>query len=76
MEYCHIAFYFTLWKNITIHETSQAWIERIPKGESFIYEGHGGQEGVVISLTYKNVHGEAVKIHPQKLDPDKEVIRF
>jgi len=38
-----------------------------------IYNCH---EGVVIPETYKNIHGQVVKIDPQNLDPNPEVIRF
>ena len=36
----------------------------------------GGREGVVIPGTYKNIHGEIVKIDPKTLDPNTEVMRF
>ena len=35
-----------------------------------------GREGVVIPGTYKNIHGEIVKIDPKTLDPNTEVMRF
>jgi len=33
-------------------------------------------EGMVIPGTYKNIHGQVVKIDPKNLDPNTEVIRF
>jgi len=48
----------------------------IKKGQPFVWECHDCHEGVVIPGTYKNIHGEIVKIDPKTLDPDTEVIRF
>jgi hypothetical protein len=36
----------------------------------------GGQEGMVIPGTYKNIHVETVKIDPKNLDPNTEVMRY
>jgi hypothetical protein len=41
-----------------------------------IWECHDCHEGVVIPRTYKNIHGQVVKIDPKNLDPNTEVIRF
>jgi ribosomal protein L37AE/L43A len=43
---------------------------------SGIWECHDCHEGAVIPGTYKNIHGETVKIDPKTLDPNTEVIRF
>jgi hypothetical protein len=32
--------------------------------------------GVVIPATYKNNHGETMKIDPNSLDPNTEVVRY
>ena len=48
----------------------------IKKGQPFVWEFHDCHEGVVIPGTYKNIHGETVKIDPKTLAPDTEVIRF
>ncbi len=32
--------------------------------------------GVVISYSYKNIHGEIVKIYHENLDPNTKVMRF
>ena len=37
----------------------------IKKGQPFVWEGHDCHEGVVISTTYKNNHGEIMKIDPK-----------
>jgi len=36
----------------------------------------GGREGEAIPDSYKNIHGEIVKIDPETLDPNTEVMRF
>ncbi len=41
-----------------------------------IWECHDCHEGVVISGTYINIHGKKVKIDPNNLDPNTEVMRF
>jgi hypothetical protein len=47
------------------------------KAEGLMAEGRrGGREGMVIPSTYKNIHGEIVKIDPKSLCPNTEVIRF
>ncbi|MCD6569595.1 MAG: transposase [Deltaproteobacteria bacterium] len=46
------------------------------KGQAFVWECHDCHVGVVIPGTYKNIHGEIVKIDPKTLDPDTEVMRF
>jgi hypothetical protein len=61
----------------------------IKKGQPFLWECHdchacppslslrrGGREGVVIPGTYKNIHGQIVKIDPKTLDPNTEVMPF
>jgi hypothetical protein len=48
----------------------------IKKGQPFVRECHDCHEGVVIPGTYKNIHAETVKIDPETLAPDTEVIRF
>ena len=48
----------------------------IKKGQPFVWECHDCHEGVVIPGTYKNIHGEIVRIDPKTLDPNTEVMRF
>ena len=48
----------------------------IKKGQPFVWECHDCHEGVVIPGTYINNHGETVKIDPNNLDPNSEVMRF
>jgi hypothetical protein len=45
----------------------------IKKGQPFVWECH---EGVVIPGTYINIHGKKLKIDPNNLDPNTEVMRF
>ena len=45
-------------------------------GESFLWECHDCHEGVVIAATYKNNHGEIMKIDSKLLGPNTEVVRF
>jgi hypothetical protein len=37
---------------------------------------HDCHEGVVIPGTYKNIHGEIVRMDPKTLDPNTEVMGF
>ena len=48
----------------------------IEKGQPFVWQCHDSQEGVVIPYSYKNIHGEIVKIYPENLDPNTKVMRF
>ena len=48
----------------------------IQKGQPFVWECHYCHEGVVIPATYKNNHGEIMKIDPKSLDPHIAVVRF
>lgn len=48
----------------------------IKKGQPFVWECHDCHEGVVIPGTYKNIHGETVRIDPGNLDPNTKVMRF
>ena len=48
----------------------------IKKGQPFVWECHDCHEGVVIPGTYINIHGKKVKIDPNNLDPNTEVMRF
>ena len=48
----------------------------IEKGQPCVWECHDCHEGVVIPGTYKNIHGEIVKIDPKNLDTNTKVIRF
>ena len=44
--------------------------------QSFVCQCHDSHEGVVIPYSYKNIHGEIVKIYPENLDPNTKVMRF
>ena len=44
--------------------------------QPFLRECHDCHEGVVIPGSYKNIHGETVKIDPKTFDPDTEVFGF
>ena len=48
----------------------------IKKGQPFVWECHDCHEGVVIPATYKNSHGEIMKIDPKSLDQNTVVVRF
>ena len=41
-----------------------------------VWECHDCHEGVIIPSSYKNIHGEIVKIYPENLDPNTKVMRF
>jgi len=51
-------------------------IESLQKNKPIIWQCHNCNEGVLIPGSYKNIHGESVKIDPQSLDPNTEVMRF
>jgi len=65
-------------KNTTIQGINNAMdrknINR--KRHPFVWECHDCHNGIVILGTYKNIHGENVKIDPNTLDPNTEVMRF
>jgi four helix bundle protein len=46
------------------------------KQKEEVWECHDCHEGVVVPGTYKNIHGELVRIDPKNLDPNTEVMRF
>ena len=48
----------------------------IKKRQPFVWECHDCHDGVVIPSIYKNIHGETVKIDPNNLEPNTEVMRF
>jgi len=49
---------------------------QIKKKQPFVWECHDYHEGVVVPVTYKNIHGEIVKIDAKTLDPNTKVMRF
>ena len=53
-----------------------SWASKRPPAHSGIWQCHDCHEGVVIPATYKNNHGETMKIDPKLLGPNTEVIRF
>ena len=65
--------------NLLVHaatEAIQQWARDIKKGVPFVWECHDCREGVAIPGTQVNIHGKKVKIDPNNLDPNTEVMRF
>ena len=58
-----------------IHYHFDAILAALSRGGG-IWECHDCHEREISPGTYKNNHGEIVKVGPKSLDPDTEVLRF
>ena len=57
----------SIWlKNNTVHGINK----------TFVWECHVCHKGVVFPGTYKNIHGQTVKIDPNYLESNTEVMSF